>query len=141
MTKVQDTIPISPPRISQVAALAALSAGKEWVKSRVATLDTGRKAILGALEPMEKIIGGSGAMYVMGKLPSGSMADRDVASLLVKDFGVAVIPGSFCGFPGWIRVCYANLPPEKCIQAAERLAKGLNALTASSRSFSEGPAN
>ena len=127
MMKVQDTIPIAPPRISQVAASAALSAGKEWVQSRVATLDTGREAILSALQPLSKIMGGSGAMYVMGKLPSG-IDDRELASSLVKDFGVAVIPGSFCGFPGWIRVCYANLPPEECLKAAERLANGLEAL-------------
>ncbi|KAL7581132.1 hypothetical protein ACA910_005931 [Epithemia clementina (nom. ined.)] len=132
MMKVQDTIPIAPPRISQVAALASLSAGKEWVQSRVATLNTGRQAILEALRPLEKIIGGSGAMYVMGKLPLGEndkiMDDQEFASLLVKDFGVAVIPGSFCGFPGWIRVCYANLPPEQCLRAAERLADGLRTL-------------
>lgn len=45
--------------------------------------------------------------------------------MLVKKHGVAVIPGSFCGYPGWIRVCYSNLPPDKCIVAADRLAKGI----------------
>jgi len=127
MMKVQDTIPIAPARIAQVAALASLSVGKEWVRAKVDMLSTGRQAILNALAPLERIIGGSGAMYVMGKLPDG-LDDTEFARQLVQNFGVAVIPGSFCGFPGWIRVCYANLPPEKCLQAADRLAEGIRTL-------------
>lgn len=64
----------------------------------------------------------------MAKLPDTSSDDREFAENLVKDHGVAIIPGSFCGFPGWIRVCYSNLPPDKCLQAAERLEKGIKAL-------------
>ena len=124
LMKVQDTIPICPSRISQMAALGALQgAGPEWVRDKVATLETGKQAILQALTPLSEIIGGSGAMYVMGKLPLQD--DEQVARKLVRDYGVAVIPGSFCGFPGWIRVCYANLPPQECERAAERLKKGI----------------
>jgi len=115
MVKVQDTIPIAPPRISQVAALGALRAGPQWVAEKYATLDSGRQAILRALAPLEEIVGGDGAMYVMAKLPDTlAMDDQDVARSLVRNHGIAVIPGSFCGFPGWIRVCYANLEPETC---------------------------
>jgi aspartate/methionine/tyrosine aminotransferase len=131
MIKVQDTIPIAPSRISQVAALGAMKAGKDWVRGKIATLDTGREAILSAVgSSLEQVMGGSGAMYVMGKLPDGT-DDQEFARLLVQDFGVAVIPGSFCGFPGWIRVCYSNLPPEQCQEAAVRLEKGLKSLTSS----------
>lgn len=69
--KVQDTIPICPSRISQVAALGALKAGRSWVSDQVLTLDAGRESILEAMAPLEIIMGGTGAMYVMGKLPSG----------------------------------------------------------------------
>ena len=31
-------------------------------------------------------------------------------------------------FAGWIRVCYSNLPPEKCKVAASRLADGIRDL-------------
>ena len=51
----------------------------------------------------------------------------------MKDYGVAVIPGSFCGLPGWFRVCYGNLPPDKCIAAAGRLAKGIEAICSAKR--------
>eukprot|EP00585_Thalassiosira_rotula_P008241 CAMPEP_0196147256 /NCGR_PEP_ID=MMETSP0910-20130528/24937_1 /TAXON_ID=49265 /ORGANISM="Thalassiosira rotula, Strain GSO102" /LENGTH=466 /DNA_ID=CAMNT_0041409627 /DNA_START=192 /DNA_END=1589 /DNA_ORIENTATION=+ len=100
MLKVQDTIAICTSRISQMAALGALRAGREWVHEQVRTLDTGRKAILGAMSSLEDVIGGNGAMYVMGKLPEG-VNDQEFASSLVEHYGVAVIPGSFCGLSGW----------------------------------------
>jgi aspartate/methionine/tyrosine aminotransferase len=99
LLKVQDTIPICPARISQVAAMGALGAGRSWVIDKVSTLDVGRRAILEAMAPMECIMGGTGAMYVMGKLPDG-INDQEAARMLVKQYGVAVIPGSYCGFPG-----------------------------------------
>jgi aspartate/methionine/tyrosine aminotransferase len=71
LAKVQDTIPICPARISQVAALGALKAGRSWVLEQVATLDTGRESILEAMAPLKVIMGGTGAMYIMGKLPNG----------------------------------------------------------------------
>ena len=110
-----DTIPICPSRISQVAALGSLDAGLDWVRDKVNTLSVGRQAILKALEPCELIVGGSGAMYVMCKV-SGD--DRELARRLVQDYGVAVIPGSFCGAPGWLRVCYSNLAPEQCLEVS-----------------------
>jgi aspartate/methionine/tyrosine aminotransferase len=66
-------------------------------------------------------------MYVMAKLPVG-MDDKQLANDLVERYGVAVIPGSFCGYPQWIRVCYSNLPPDKCLDAASRLAIGIKEL-------------
>mmetsp|Transcript_15310 Transcript_15310/g.23099 ORF Transcript_15310/g.23099 Transcript_15310/m.23099 type:complete len:508 (+) Transcript_15310:117-1640(+) len=128
MLKTQDTIAICTSRISQMAALGALQAGREWVNDQVKTLEVGRNAILEAMSSLEEIIGGSGAMYVMGKLPN-STDDKQFASSLVEHFGVAVIPGSFCGYPGWIRVCYSNLPPELCLEAASRLKRGILELT------------
>jgi len=177
MLKVQDTIPIGPPRLSQHVALGALRQGamaarnsssppelyspssKEWVYQKYATLDASRSYILEALSSLPQQIGGSGSMYVMGKLPkdltivdtneSGGRDGDDTTvenndsnvneptdvlfcRTLVRDYGIAIIPGSFCGFPGWIRVCYANLPPEKTKKAAERLRKGIEDLTGQS---------
>lgn len=128
MRKVQDTIPICPSRFSQYAAMGALNAGRHWVTDKVKTLTAGRDAILEALSPLEQVMGGSGAMYVMGKLPDHDNDDQAVARSLVQSYGVAVIPGSYCGFPGWIRVCYSNLPPDQCVKAAVRLADGIRSL-------------
>ena len=69
MLKVQDIIAICTSRISQMAALGVLEAGREWVYEKVKTSEMGRKAVLEAMDGLEEIIGGDGAMYVMGKLP------------------------------------------------------------------------
>ncbi|KAL3815485.1 hypothetical protein ACHAXA_000722 [Cyclostephanos tholiformis] len=132
MLKVQDTIAICTSRISQMAALGAMRSGRSWVRERVKTLDVGRAAVLGAMSSLEDVVGGNGAMYVMGKLPDG-VDDQEFTSLLVEHYGVAVIPGSFCGFTGWIRVCYSNLPADECAKAASRLETGILELATSSR--------
>jgi aspartate/methionine/tyrosine aminotransferase len=133
LLKVQDTIPIAPSRVAQVAAMGALEAGRAWVQDRIATLEAGRTALRQVLKDhLLTVVGGDGAIYLWAKLPpsdsedeNGVMNDVQVAERLVRDYGVALIPGSFCGVPGWIRVCYANLPPEKSVKAAQRLARGL----------------
>ena len=51
--------------------MGALEAGRSWVADQVLTLDAGRESILEAMAPLEIIMGGTGAMYIMGKLPSG----------------------------------------------------------------------
>jgi len=127
MKKVQDTLPICVTNISQLAALGALEAGREWVNKKVDTLEHGRASMILALSPLKEVMGGSGAMYLMGKLPNG-IDDKDATKMLIEKYGVAVIPGSFCGYPGWIRVCYTNLSPPECALAASRLAEGINIL-------------
>ena len=132
MLKVQDTLPIAPPRISQIAALGSLQAGPTWVRNQYATLDSSRQAILDAMKCLPRTMGGDGAMYIMGQLPvtaTGDVPDDvEVCRQLVELHGIAVIPGTFCGFPGWIRVCYANLKPQLCDLAAQRLKQGLWAI-------------
>jgi aromatic aminotransferase len=138
MLKVQDTVPIAPPRISQMAAVGALRAGKEWVHRHYETLEHSRHLLLDALRTtLPHTMGGSGAMYLMGQLPPTTTStktttttttipdDVEICRRLVQEWGVAVIPGSFCGVPGWIRVCYANLEPSVCVLAAQRLKDGL----------------
>lgn len=126
MLKVQDTIPICASRVSQIAALGSLKQGRQWVIGKVQTLDIGRKAVENALSSsLDTVVGGSGAMYFMAKLPTTCYDDVEFARILVRDYGVAVIPGSFCAAPGWIRVCYSNLEPAHCVEAAARLAEGI----------------
>jgi|MDSY01.2.fsa_nt_gb aspartate/methionine/tyrosine aminotransferase len=65
--------------------------------------------------------------------PSGGVVDDEaVVEWLAKEHGVCVIPGTACGTPGQVRVCFANLPPAQCAEAAARLEAGLSALTTAS---------
>mmetsp|Transcript_55834 Transcript_55834/g.62423 ORF Transcript_55834/g.62423 Transcript_55834/m.62423 type:complete len:967 (+) Transcript_55834:260-3160(+) len=199
MLKVQDTIPIGPPRISQHVAVGALKQGmkennnddinddgttgssssstssslyysaasRDWVTAKYATLDQSRYSILKALSSLPQTLGGSGSMYVMGKLPenlilpssttsktndndnnntgnnnehdsnsNSNSNDTDVEPIdvhfcrvLIRDYGIAIIPGSFCGLAGWVRICYANLSPTQTLVASQRLQKGIQELT------------
>jgi len=126
LMKVQDTIAICPSVASQKAALSALSAGRPWVKERVRGLSENRRIVIGALEAAlgkGSVLGGSGAIYLMARLPVED--DFRVVVWLTDKHRVCVIPGSACGAPGMVRVCYANLEVERCREAAERLRRGL----------------
>lgn len=129
-SKVQDTVPISACRLSQVSANAAVRhCAPAWVQEKIASLKDGREAIREAISVLgTNVMGGSGAIYFFVQLPVSHRDDTEVATMLVRDYGVAVIPGKFCGAPGWLRVCYANLPPKRCEEAAKRLKKGLSSL-------------
>jgi aromatic aminotransferase len=132
LLKVQDTIPICPPQLSQYVAIGALKAGREWVKEKVHGLEGNRQVLLDALSPLgrENIAGGEGAIYVWAKLPErgGNDDDVKVVEWLVKKHKVCVIPGSSCGVRGYIRAAFANLEPELCGEAAARLKVGLTEL-------------
>ena len=69
-----------------------------------------------------------GAIYLVARLPPHAADDVAAVRTLAEEHGVALIPGSACGAPGHIRVCYANLPLEQTREAAARLRRGLQAL-------------
>ena len=121
--KAQDTIAICAAQCSQRAALAALEADADgrWTGSRVAALARAQKThVLRALAPLGGCVGAAdGAIYVIAKLPRED--DEAVVEWLANKHGVAVIPGSACGLPGHIRVCYANLDEAACEAACARL--------------------
>ena len=48
------------------------------------------------------ICGGSGAIYLMARLPEHAADDGAVVRWLVREHGLATIPGSACGLPGFI---------------------------------------
>jgi len=127
MLKAQDTIAICPPVMSQKAALAALTeGGADWVRERVRGLAENRHAVASAVEDVlgkDAIVGGSGAIYLMAKLPVQD--DFRVVDWLSSKHGVCVIPGSACGAPGMIRLAYANLETKACLEASARLKAGL----------------
>jgi katanin p60 ATPase-containing subunit A1 len=128
--KVQDTLVICPAVASQRVALGAVAAGRGWVSSRVAALAEQKALVREALIPLGlgAVRGGSGAIYLMARLPVAD--DVAVVRWLCEAHKVALIPGSACGQPGHVRVCYANLTLEKTREAAARLRAGMEQLVA-----------
>lgn len=140
LLKAQDTIVICPSTMSQKVALAALQPGTAWVRERVDGLAEQKAIVLSALHsvlPAESVRGGSGAIYLFCKLPEGVSDDLGAIKWFAAKHGVALIPGSACGLPGFFRVCYANLPLEKTREAAARLEAGLKELASGTVDLSE----
>ena len=120
----------------QLAIEVLKNGGDAYVKQQVEGLEGHRAAVLDSLSPLGQlgdgnIFGGEGAIYFWAKLPRGC-EDRDieVVAWLIKQHGVCVLPGSSCGSPGYVRVAFANLPIDKCREAAGRLKQGLIELVA-----------
>eukprot|EP00418_Pyrodinium_bahamense_P020415 CAMPEP_0179106638 /NCGR_PEP_ID=MMETSP0796-20121207/49596_1 /TAXON_ID=73915 /ORGANISM="Pyrodinium bahamense, Strain pbaha01" /LENGTH=402 /DNA_ID=CAMNT_0020804681 /DNA_START=9 /DNA_END=1214 /DNA_ORIENTATION=+ len=131
LLKVQDTIPICPCILSQRVALGALQAGREWVKARVAGLSEQKRLVCSAVRDTlgdGSLLGGSGAIYLMVRLPAAYQDDVAVVRWLAEEHRVCVIPGSACGARGFLRLSYANNQVDRCEEAAKRLRAGLREL-------------
>jgi len=137
LLKIQDTIVICPAVASQKVALGALQAGSPWVKENVAQLALQKALVLEALAPLGEgaVQGGSGAIYLFVKLP-GEVDDMETVRWLTERHKVCLIPGSACGMPGHVRVCYANLSLERTREAAASLHAGMLELAAAAEAGS-----
>ena len=97
----------------------------EFVKSTTSTTheddDNKRK---------NKVKTDSNESEIESEIEEVTMDDVEICRLLVQRYGIAIIPGTFCGLPGWVRVCYANLHPNQTKIAAKRLKHGLRQLIA-----------
>jgi aspartate/methionine/tyrosine aminotransferase len=134
LRKVQDTIVICPPVVSQFAAVGALGAGPEWVRARREGIAANRRILRSALLPLEEtgivtVPPADGAFYFLLRIRSGRPA-LEIAERLIREHGVAVIPGTAFGDSGScsLRVAYGALTPETVTEAVGRLVRGLRTL-------------
>jgi aspartate/methionine/tyrosine aminotransferase len=130
--KVQDTILICPPVISQYAALGALKAGKSYCQKYLSTLDKNRKIVLEYLSLIQDIctvVNADGAFYFFLKINT-EMKSLELAEQLIKQYNVAVIPGNTFGMENgcYLRLAYGALEQKTITEGLDRLVKGLNNL-------------
>lgn len=130
--KVQDTNLICAPRISQEAAAAALHIGKSHCDSHRSELARVRDRVLEELEALRGLClipQANGAFYVFLKVHT-SMNALTLAERLIREHGVAVIPGHAFGMGSGctLRIAYGALEPETVSAGMQRLIRGLKAL-------------
>ncbi len=129
LEKVQDTILICPPVISQLAAIGALEAGPGYCRNFIAALARVRRLCLERLEelhPLCQVPPAEGAFYLLARLDTEVPA-MQVVERLVREHRVAAIPGTAFGLrePCHLRIAYGALQPDTVAQGMDRLVSGL----------------
>jgi aspartate/methionine/tyrosine aminotransferase len=132
VNKIQDTILICPPAISQHAAMAALEVGRAFAGAHVERLDTMRRTIfeaLGAPDVPCDVPSPDGAFYYLVRVHS-ALDSMTLAERLIREHRVATIPGSAFADPSpcSIRISYGALDSESVIEGLRRLVSGLRAI-------------
>jgi aspartate/methionine/tyrosine aminotransferase len=132
VNKIQDTLLICPPAMSQHAALAALRVGRVYPRGFLDGLDATRHVIFGALDDRTvpcDVAPVEGAFYYLVRVHS-QLDSMTLVERLIREHKVAAIPGSAFADPAAcsIRISYGALDPDVVEQGVQRLVQGLRAL-------------
>ena len=127
--KIQDTILISPPVISQHAAVGALSAKTDFILKKKHTMSVKRELVLEKLSKLSCLKNeptSEGAFYTLLNIDS-NQDDMQLAKYLIENNRVATIPGSAFGFESgcYLRLSYGALENDVIESGLNRLIKGL----------------
>ncbi len=127
--KIQDTILISPPIISQHAAIGALEAGESFIQSKRNIMSTKRSHVLNTLQELSclnTIPLSEGAFYTLLNVDT-DQNDMQLVQALIKKYGIATIPGSAFGIQNgcYLRLSYGALTDSDIDTGLQRLKNGL----------------
>jgi aspartate/methionine/tyrosine aminotransferase len=130
--KIQDTILICAPVISQYAALGALQVGAEYCKEKIGAIASVRQLVLDALKRLEglcTIVPADGAFYFFLKVDT-KLDAFELVERLIREHRVAVMPGTTFGMDDgcYLRVGYGALQKETVAEGMERLVQGLQTI-------------
>jgi aspartate/methionine/tyrosine aminotransferase len=130
--KIQDTLIICPPVISQYAAVGALRAGAKYCEEKLRAIVEVRKLVLAELAGLGHrctVPTADGAFYFLLRLET-DWKPMALVEKLVREFGVAVIPGTAFGMERgcYLRVAYGALQKETAADGIGRLARGLKSI-------------
>jgi len=133
--KVQDTILICPPVVSQYAALGALQAKDNYLKDNITAIAQVREIVINELHNLAglcTITPANGAFYFFLKVHT-KMNDLELVKKLIQEYKIAVIPGTTFGIEQgcYLRVAYGALPADTAKSGIERLVKGLQTVVSS----------
>jgi aspartate/methionine/tyrosine aminotransferase len=130
--KIQDTNLICPPVMSQLAACAALDAGRAYCAPFVAELGRTREVFRRALDriaDLADVPDAPGAFYSFVRVRAAIDPMR-LVERLIREHKVAVMPGSAFGVDDEcaVRLSYGALAPETAAAGVERFVTGLRAI-------------
>ena len=132
MKKIQSQSTSNPASISQAAATAALNGDQECVAEMVGHFRERHDYVVDALNELNGVeaVAGDGTFYAFPRVQAaieayGAEDDVDFCSRLLDDTGVALVPGSAFGSPGYMRLSYAT-SMDHLQDAMQRLKKALN---------------
>jgi aminotransferase len=114
---------MSAPTTAQDAALEALKSGNPYVEEMVAEYDRRRKLLVAGLNRLGlSTFEPRGAFYAFPNITASGMDDETFAEKLLREEGVAVVPGNAFGpgGDGFVRACYATAY-EKIEEALQRM--------------------
>ncbi len=129
IAKIQDTILICPPVISQYAALSCLKVGKSYCEPYLKQLSTVRQIVLEQLSNLEDyctLIATQGAFYVFLKI-NRPIHDFSLVQYLIEKEKVAVLPGHTFGLKEecYLRIAFGALQKETVSEGINRLVAGI----------------
>lgn len=127
--KIQDTILICAPVISQWAAVGAMHAGRAYCEDKLGETREIRRLVLdklGEIDDLVTVPRADGAFYLLLRIHT-DMAPMQLAQRLIEEHKVAVIPGSTFGIENQclLRVAYGALHRDTAAEGIDRLVRGL----------------
>ncbi len=127
--KIQDTILICPPVVSQFAAVGAMKAGADYCRQRLQTTTEVRRIVLDQLETIRDLVTvprADGAFYFLLRVHKNADS-MELVRQLIEEHKVAVIPGQTFGMKDkcYLRVAYGALQKATAAEGISRLVSGL----------------
>jgi len=130
--KIQDTILICAPVISQYGACGALKAGAAFCREKLKGIAEVRNVVMSELEPIKDfctVPPADGAFYFLLRIDAGR-DPMELTERLIREHQVAVIPGTAFGMDSgcYLRVSYGALQKDTAAEGIGRLVKGLKTI-------------
>jgi aspartate/methionine/tyrosine aminotransferase len=132
--KIQDTILICPPVVSQWSAVGAMSVGAEYCREKLQMTAEVRQIVLDALKTIRELVTvprADGAFYFLLRVNT-NMDSMELVKRLIEEHRIAVIPGMTFGMEDgcYLRVAYGALQKETAKEGIGRLVRGLRHILA-----------
>jgi aspartate/methionine/tyrosine aminotransferase len=134
VNKIQDTILICPPVVTQLVAVGALQRGGDYLRERLVRLAEVREIArqeLAGLGAVGHLTPSAGALYFWLRINT-EMTPLELVSRLIREHRVAAIPGSAFGDSAGcsLRISYGSLEADRVCEGVGRLVRGIEEIIA-----------